>query len=83
MHERDAYKHANPTPPPPPPCPQLMFVLRGGLSRGQFGLLNEGLYQHAYSGTKKIVERYLEVRATNSYSRASLCLSLSCHFLCV
>ena len=37
-----------------------MFVLRGGLSRGQFGLLNEGLYQHAYSGTKKIVERYLE-----------------------
>jgi hypothetical protein len=39
-----------------------MFVLRGGLTRGQFGLLNEGLYQHAYSGTKKIVERYLEVR---------------------
>lgn len=36
-------------------------MLRGGLSRGQFGLLNEGLYQHAYSGTKKIVERYLEV----------------------
>jgi len=41
---------------------QLMFVLRGGISRNQFGLLNEGLYQHAYSGTKKIVERYLEVR---------------------
>lgn len=40
---------------------QLMFVLRGGISRNQFGLLNEGLYQHAYSGTKKIVERYLEV----------------------
>lgn len=39
-----------------------MFVLRGGLSRGQFGLLSEGLYQYAYSGTKKIVERYLEVR---------------------
>ena len=39
-----------------------MFVLRGGLSRAQFGLLHEGLYQHAYSGTKKIVERYLEVR---------------------
>jgi len=39
-----------------------MFVMRGGLSRSQFGLLNEGLYQHAYSGTKKIVERYLEAR---------------------
>lgn len=51
-----------------------MFVLRGGLSRGQFGLLNEGLYQFAYSGTKKIVERYLEV---------SLCIPVFVSTVCV
>lgn len=39
---------------------QLMFFLRGGISRNQFGLLHEQLYTRAYSGTKKIVERYLE-----------------------
>jgi TAG lipase / steryl ester hydrolase / phospholipase A2 / LPA acyltransferase len=46
---------------------QLMFFLRGGLSRNQFGLLNEGLYSHAYSGTKKLLDRYLEtcVKALN------------------
>jgi len=46
---------------------QLMFTLRGGLSRNQFGLLSEGLYIRAYSGTKKLLESYLEtvVRALN------------------
>ena len=46
---------------------QLMFTLSGGLTRNQFGLLNEGLYIRAYSGTKKLLESYLEtvVRALN------------------
>lgn len=64
------------------PHKQLMFVLRGGLSRGQFGLLNEGLYQHAYSGTKKIVERYLEVGTyTHTCMWPRLCINI--YYMCV
>lgn len=35
-----------------------MFRLRGGLARNGFGLLNEGLYSRAFSGTKKQVNEY-------------------------
>lgn len=36
----------------------LMFRLRGALSRDQYGLLHEGLYSRAYSGTKRLVQLY-------------------------
>lgn len=39
----------------------LMFRLRGGLSRDQFGVLHDGLYTRAMAGTKLIVEKYHEV----------------------
>jgi len=38
----------------------LIFTLRGGLSRPQYGMLHEGLYSKALSGTKVMVEDYLE-----------------------
>lgn len=38
----------------------LMFRLRGGLARDQFGIQHEGLFSYAMSGTKKIVEKYHE-----------------------
>jgi hypothetical protein len=36
----------------------LMFRLRGALSREQYGLLHEGLYSRAYSGTKRLIQLY-------------------------
>jgi hypothetical protein len=36
----------------------LMFRLRGGLSRDQFGVQNDGLYSLCAAGTKHIVEDY-------------------------
>jgi TAG lipase/steryl ester hydrolase/phospholipase A2/LPA acyltransferase len=36
----------------------LMFRLRGGLARDQYGMQHEGLFSRAISGTKAIVERY-------------------------
>ena len=31
---------------------RLIFRLRGGLARGQFGLCHEGLFNRAFAGTK-------------------------------
>lgn len=39
----------------------LMFKLRGGLSRDQFGLQHEGLFNKALAGTKHVVEKYHRV----------------------
>jgi len=36
----------------------LMFRMRGGLAREQFGIQHEGLYSRAMAGTKDIVEQY-------------------------
>jgi len=36
----------------------IMFRLRSGLARDQFGTLNNGLYSKASAGTKKIIEEY-------------------------
>eukprot|EP00587_Corethron_hystrix_P003415 CAMPEP_0113297802 /NCGR_PEP_ID=MMETSP0010_2-20120614/510_1 /TAXON_ID=216773 ORGANISM="Corethron hystrix, Strain 308" /NCGR_SAMPLE_ID=MMETSP0010_2 /ASSEMBLY_ACC=CAM_ASM_000155 /LENGTH=812 /DNA_ID=CAMNT_0000150747 /DNA_START=197 /DNA_END=2636 /DNA_ORIENTATION=- /assembly_acc=CAM_ASM_000155 len=36
----------------------LMFTLRGGLTRNQFGLLHEGLFSKAMAGTKVLVENF-------------------------
>jgi len=36
----------------------LMFRLRGGLSRDQFGIQHEGLFTRASAGTKLLVETY-------------------------
>ena len=36
----------------------LMFTLRGGLTRAKFGLLHEGLFSKAMAGTKLLVENY-------------------------
>jgi TAG lipase/steryl ester hydrolase/phospholipase A2/LPA acyltransferase len=36
----------------------LMFKLRGGLARDQFGLCHEGLFNKAMAATKDIVENY-------------------------
>jgi TAG lipase/steryl ester hydrolase/phospholipase A2/LPA acyltransferase len=41
----------------------LMFRLRGGLARDQFGMLNQGLFAKALSGTKFVIERYHEMMA--------------------
>jgi hypothetical protein len=38
----------------------LMFRMRGGLARDQFGMQHEGLFSRAKAGTKHIVETYLE-----------------------
>lgn len=38
----------------------LMFRLRGSLSRNQLGMLHEGLFSRAHSGTKILVENYHE-----------------------
>lgn len=38
----------------------LIFRLRGGLSRDVYGIQNEGLYTKARAGTKFIVEQYHE-----------------------
>lgn len=39
---------------------QLMFRLRGGLLRDAFGTQHAGLYQKALSGTKNIIEKYVQ-----------------------
>lgn len=36
----------------------LIFRLRGGLSRDQYGMQHEGLYTRARGGTKTIIEKY-------------------------
>lgn len=36
----------------------LIFRLRGGLSREQFGMQHEGLFSRAHAGTKAVVEEY-------------------------
>jgi TAG lipase / steryl ester hydrolase / phospholipase A2 / LPA acyltransferase len=38
----------------------LMFRLRSGLARDQFGMQHEGLFSRALAGTKHIVEKYLD-----------------------
>lgn len=43
----------------------LMFRLRGGLARDQFGMQHEGLFSRAMQGTKLIVERYLETMSAS------------------
>lgn len=40
---------------------ELMFVLRGSLSRNKFGLLHEGLFSKAMAGSKVLVETYHNV----------------------
>lgn len=40
---------------------ELMFVLRGGITRNKFGLLHEGLFSRALAGTKTLVETYHNV----------------------
>eukprot|EP01034_Spumella_vulgaris_P030127 gene30127-37291_t len=42
----------------------LMFRLRGGLARDQFGVQHSGLFTRAMAGTKHIVERYHEAVAS-------------------
>lgn len=42
----------------------IMFRLRGGLARDQYGMQHEGLYTRARGGTKKIVEKYHETVAS-------------------
>ncbi len=42
----------------------LMFRLRGGLARDQFGMQHAGLFTRAMAGTKHIVERYHETMAS-------------------
>lgn len=37
---------------------ELMFTLRGGITRNRFGLLHEGLFSKAIAGTKVLVETY-------------------------
>lgn len=39
----------------------LMFTLRGGMARNNFGLLHEGLFSKALAGTKVLVETYHNV----------------------
>jgi len=39
----------------------LIFTLRGGIARNKFGLLHEGLFSKALSGTKVLVETYHNV----------------------
>jgi hypothetical protein len=41
----------------------LMFRLRGGLSRDQFGMQHSGLFTRAMGGTKAVIERYHETMA--------------------
>jgi TAG lipase/steryl ester hydrolase/phospholipase A2/LPA acyltransferase len=41
----------------------LMFRLRGGLARDQFGMQHAGLFTRAMAGTKHIVEKYHETMA--------------------
>jgi hypothetical protein len=36
----------------------LIFRLRGSLTRAQFGMLHDGLFSHAFAGTKLLVEEY-------------------------
>lgn len=38
----------------------LMFRLRAGLGRQEFGLLHEGLYSKAKAGTKDAIVEYLD-----------------------
>jgi len=40
---------------------ELMFVLRGGITRNMFGLLHEGLFSKAMAGSKVLVETYHNV----------------------
>lgn len=41
----------------------LMFRLRGGLARDQFGMQHEGLFSRAQAGTKFLIEKYLDSMA--------------------
>ncbi len=41
----------------------LIFRLRGGLSRDQFGMQHSGLFTRAMGGTKVVIERYHETMA--------------------
>lgn len=40
---------------------ELMFTLRGGIGRNNFGLLHEGLFSKAMAGSKVLVETYHNV----------------------
>lgn len=43
---------------------RLIFRLRGGLARGQFGLCHEGLFNRAFAGTKvRVVSPRVRPRA--------------------
>eukprot|EP01035_Chromulina_nebulosa_P019747 gene19747-25679_t len=42
----------------------LMFRLRGGLARDQFGIQHEGLFAKALGGTKHLVEQYHDTMST-------------------
>ena len=42
----------------------LMFRLRGGLARDQYGMLHEGLFNKATAGTKLLVEEYHQTVAS-------------------
>ena len=48
----------------------LMFRLRGGLARDQFGMQNEGLFRKSLAGTKHLVEKY---HATNVAALDYIC----------
>ncbi len=48
----------------------LIFRMRGGLSRDQFGVQHEGLFSYALSGTKHIIDEYHE----------TICMALN--FIC-
>jgi TAG lipase / steryl ester hydrolase / phospholipase A2 / LPA acyltransferase len=41
----------------------LMFRVRGGLARDQFGIQHEGLFSKALSGPKYVIEKYHETMA--------------------
>jgi TAG lipase/steryl ester hydrolase/phospholipase A2/LPA acyltransferase len=63
----------------------LMFKLRGGLARDQFGLQHEGLFNKAMAGTKNIVERYHRVIrealcfiCDSEVDDVSLCMDMFC-----
>jgi TAG lipase/steryl ester hydrolase/phospholipase A2/LPA acyltransferase len=49
---------------------RLMFRLRGGLARDQYGMQHEGLFSRAKSGTKLIIEKYI---ASITYALDFIC----------
>jgi TAG lipase/steryl ester hydrolase/phospholipase A2/LPA acyltransferase len=44
---------------------EMMFRLRGGLARDQFGMQNEKLFRNALAGTKLLVEKYHQTIAAS------------------